>query len=288
MDLSFIVIIIQLVFLEAILSIDNAAILGAMVNRLPDHEPVPWPAKLRGIGKRLNGVLGYQRTAALRAGLLGAYVGRGLMLFLASVVIQNPWIKLVGAIYLIRLALDDLGAPGMQGEEGEAERKVEKASFWLTVLNVELMDLVFSIDNVVAAVSLSNKLWVVLLGVAIGIVAMRFAAGIFSHLVEKEPILKQAAYVLILNIAIELLIEDFTHIVISDWLRFGISIATIAIALAYSRIRPLRWVLRPVLLWFSQGFGIISSLMSWLLVPFKGILILLLRIFHRPEKSMVL
>jgi tellurite resistance protein TerC len=64
-----------------------------------------------------------------------------------------------------------------------------------------MMDLIFSIDNVVAAVSLSDKIWVVMLGVGIGILTMRFAAGVFSYAVEREPILQQAAYVLILNMA---------------------------------------------------------------------------------------
>ena len=91
MDWTVIVIIIQLIFLEGILSIDNAAILGAMVSKLPEHEPIPWPAWLARFGHRLDKLLGYQRIAALRVGLIGAYAGRGIMLLLASVIIQNPW-----------------------------------------------------------------------------------------------------------------------------------------------------------------------------------------------------
>ena len=84
-----------------------------------------------------------------------------------------------------------------------------KSKFLETVLRVELMDLAFSLDNVVAAVSLSDKLWVVMVGVAIGILTMRFAAGIFSFLVVREPVLKWAAYVLVFNIGIELVLEEF-------------------------------------------------------------------------------
>ncbi len=87
MDWSFIAIVIQLIFLEGILSIDNAAILGAMVSVLPDHEPIPWPKKLAKLGQILDKPLGFQRTAALRVGLIGAYVGRGLMLLAASYII---------------------------------------------------------------------------------------------------------------------------------------------------------------------------------------------------------
>ncbi|MDZ4159587.1 MAG: hypothetical protein U1B80_07340, partial [Anaerolineaceae bacterium] len=139
-------------------------------------------------------------------------------------------------------------------------------SFWMTVLTVELMDLVFSLDNVIAAVSLSNKLWVVMLGVAIGIVAMRFAAGIFSYLVEREPILKHAAYILVLSIGIQLVLDDLWKIHVSDWARFAISVSVILGVLAYARFKVLQ-VFRPVLVWLSHGFAHINEIVNWALVP---------------------
>lgn len=279
MDFSVIVIVIQLIFLEGILSIDNAAILGAMVTTLPEHEPIPWPKSLHWLAKILDKLLGNQRVAALRVGLLGAYIGRGAMLFAASFIIHNPWLKLIGAIYLIRLAVDDLSAHGYNSEDEEM-KPVKIRSFWSTVLAVELMDLVFSLDNVVAAVSLSNKIWVVFVGVFIGILVMRFAAGIFSYVVEREPILKTAAYMLVFNIGVELLLEDFAHIEINDWLKFAISITTLALCLAYAHLKFLR-VLRPMLVWISQGMSIISQTISWVLAPLGGILHLVQLMFKK-------
>jgi tellurite resistance protein TerC len=270
MNWSFIVIIIQLIFLEGILSIDNAAVLGAMVIPLSDKEPIPWPKGMKKFGHAMNKVFGAQRTAALRVGLLGAYIGRGIMLVLASYIISNPWLKLVGAAYLIKLALDDLSARGDSGGEDEEMQTVKVRTFWMTVLSVELMDLAFSLDNVVAAVSLSDKLWVVMVGVAIGILLMRYAAGLFSYVVEKEPILKTAAYILVLNIGIELLLEDLAHIEIGDWTRFGISILTILLSLAYAHLSFIR-AIRPVLIWLSRGFGIINDLISWILSPISNL-----------------
>ncbi|MFZ6021788.1 MAG: TerC family protein [Chloroflexota bacterium] len=282
MDLSFIVIILQLIFLEGILSIDNAAVLGAMVSVLPHDQPIPWPKALHWLGKILEKPLGHQREGALRAGLLGAYIGRGLMLLAASYIIRNPWLKLIGAAYLIRLALDDLGAGHHQENDEDGLRKVKQTGFWITVLNVELMDLAFSLDNVVAAVSLSDQLWVVMLGVFIGILVMRFAAGIFSSVVLRFPVLKSAAYVLVLNIGVELVLEEMGVMEFSDWARFGISAATILIALAYDRFHFLQVVLRPLLVWLSQGFGLINAMINWLLAPISGLLGL---IFHRARRS---
>src|SRR5690349_8404780 len=101
------IIILQLIFLEGILSIDNAAVIGALVSPLPDDQPVVWPKPLQRIGEWLHLVIGNQRMAALRVGLLGAYVGRGTMLFLTSFLIHNSWIKLVGAAYLNPILLDN-------------------------------------------------------------------------------------------------------------------------------------------------------------------------------------
>lgn len=265
MDWSIPIVILQLILLEGLLSIDNAAVLGAMVAHLPDDQPIRWPRALERIGQRLHGVLGNQRTAALRVGLLGAYLGRGLMLALAAWVIQYPWLRIIGAAYLIRLAFDNLGQPE-PGEEDAHAHPLEQHSFWMVVLTVEMTDLVFSLDNVVAAVSLSNRLWVVMTGVAIGILMMRFAAGLFSYAVEREPILKPAAYLLVLAIGVELLLEEWGGLDLNDWLRFGISISIILISLLYAHSRVLQ-LLRPVLLWIGQGFANINELVDWALVP---------------------
>jgi len=264
------IIVLQLIFLEGILSIDNAAVIGALVSPLPDDQRVEWPKALQRFGEWLHPLLGNQRMAALRVGLLGAYVGRGAMLFLTSFLIHNSWIKLIGAVYLIHLAFDNLeDMTGGGGEEDEEMRPVKMQSFWATVLTVETMDLIFSIDNVVAAVSLSNKIWVVMLGVGIGILTMRFAAGIFSYAVTRQPILKQAAYILVLNIGVELILSQVWHVEISDIARFGISMGTILLALAYAH-SPFLQRFRFVLIWFAQGIGIVNEFVDWIFAPLRG------------------
>jgi tellurite resistance protein TerC len=287
MDWTIPLIIFQLIILEGLLSIDNAAVLGAMVIHLPDDQPIQWHKKLQWLGNKLNPFMGNQRSAALKVGLLGAYAGRGLMLLLASMVVNNPWLKIFGAAYLIRLAFENLGL----AEESNADteiRTVKATSFWGVVVSVELADLVFSLDNVVAAVSLSDKLWVVLVGVALGILFMRFAAGLFSRAVEREPILREAAYLLVFNIGVELLLEELAGIEFTDWLRFAISIGTILLALAYAHLKFMR-VFRPVIIWVAQGFLKVNEVIDWALVPVVAILGLIKRglvaLLTRPEKA---
>jgi len=278
------VIILQLIFLEGILSIDNAAVIGALVAPLPDDKHIEWPRSLQKFGEWLHPILGNQRMAALRVGLLGAYVGRGLMLFLTSFIIHNSWIKLVGAVYLIHLAFDNLEDTSSGGSEDDEQiRPIKVQTFWATVLTVETMDLIFSIDNVVAAVSLSNKLWVVMIGVAIGILTMRFAAGVFSYAVQREPILQQAAYVLVLNIGIELTLQQVWHVEILDMLRFAISVGTILLALAYAH-SPLLQRFRFVLTWLAHGIGIVNELVDWIFAPIRGLFNAIVGAFKSPSE----
>jgi tellurite resistance protein TerC len=116
-------------------------------------------------------------------------------------------------------------AVGKQFKEGN--------SFWGVVISVELADLAFSIDNVVAAVALSPKLWVVMIGVTLGIVTMRFAASIFQRMIDKVPTLEHAAYLLIAAIAGELLLEQYAGVHLSEIQTFLISASIIALTVLY-------------------------------------------------------
>ena len=143
------------------------------------------------------------------------------MLFMTSFLIHNSWIKLIGAAYLIHLAFDNLGdMTGGGSEEEDDLQPIKMQSFWATVLTVETMDLIFSIDNVVAAVSLSDKIWVVMIGVAIGILTMRFAAGIFSYAVRVNRSSSRLPMCWCSASALSLILEQVWQIEISDILRF--------------------------------------------------------------------
>src|SRR5919206_4096053 len=149
MTLELVRVVLQLIFLEGVLSLDNAAVLGAMVRPLPNDKPVPWPRFMRWPGRRLNRLLGPQRGAALRVGLLGAYAGQSAMLALARYVMENPWLRLVGALYLLYLAINYLGDLTHEesgDHQGHGRIPMEK-SFWTVVLAIEFTDLAFSLDN---------------------------------------------------------------------------------------------------------------------------------------------
>ncbi|CAN5369461.1 DUF475 domain-containing protein [soil metagenome] len=188
-----VLIVLTLIVIESLLSVDNAAVLAVMVKDLPEH----------------------QRKKALRYGLLGAYVFRGLCLFIASWLVKIIWLKILGGLYLLRLAYTHYTTAQDSLEEGidkdnskwfgSIKKKI--GLFWSTVILVEIMDLAFSIDNVFAAVALSSNFIIIMIGVGIGILAMRFVAGRFVELMAKFPSLEDSAYIVIALLGIKLVIS---------------------------------------------------------------------------------
>lgn len=178
-------IIFNLILIESLLSIDNAAVLATMVMDLPQE----------------------QRGKALKYGIIGAYVFRGLCLLFAAWLVKILWLKALGGLYLIWLAYDYFKTKMTPKTEDDLlnkkDSKLYKATlgmfgpFWATVALVELMDLAFSIDNVFAAVAYTDNIYLIWTGVFIGILAMRFVAQSFVTLMERFPFLETIAFVVI-------------------------------------------------------------------------------------------
>lgn len=182
--------ILSLAVLECILSADNALVLSAFVKPLPKQ----------------------QQKKALVYGLWGAYLFRFIFIGLGTFLIKLWFIKLLGALYLLWLAVKFF-MDKLKSKEGEDEEDVREPKgwmtqtfgvFWATVISVELMDLAFSVDSILTALAVSDEVWVVLLGGMIGILLMRGVATFFISLMNRVPELETTAYFLILFIAVKM------------------------------------------------------------------------------------
>lgn len=220
-----------LVILEGVLSVDNALVLGLLAKRLP---------------KKLQ-------HKALEYGLLGALIFRIIAIAAASFLLRWSIAKLLGGIYLIYVAIKHFvwpdqphdhdhdhetplpPSPNTQGEdrgEGSSTPSPLASSpkplsthawrFWQTVLVIELTDIAFAVDSILAAIALvgqqkpsdlgvHDKLWVVITGGFLGVVLMRFAAILFIKLLEHFPRLEPAAYLLVIVIGLKLLADYFLN-----------------------------------------------------------------------------
>ncbi len=185
-----------LVILEGLLSADNALVLAVMVKHLPPDK----------------------RKKALFYGLLGAYVFRFIAIGVGVFLIKLWWVKILGAGYLawlsIKYFMDKRKAAQSEAEEEHGMNQSGLlirlfGTFWGTVIAVELMDIAFSVDSVLAAFGVSEQVWVLLLGGVLGVLMMRGVAGVFLKLIDRIPELETSAYVLILLIAAKMLVAVF-------------------------------------------------------------------------------
>jgi YkoY family integral membrane protein len=152
---------------------------------------------------------------------------------------------LIGAAYLLWLPYHHFTAHGTS----EERRRPKKAApwlgmtaFWATVVKVELTDIVFAIDSILVAVAMSDKLWVIITGGILGVVAMRLVIGQILVLVNRYPPLVDGAFIIIAWVGIKLLFEymhdaGFVGFEIPKWFSLGLVVVIFAIALAYARMK---------------------------------------------------
>lgn len=202
----------SLVVIEGLLSADNALVLAVLVKHLPEK----------------------QRKKALMYGMLGAYFFRFLFIGIGVYLIKFWFIKVLGALYLGWLVYAHFRKKG--GDEDDEAKEFKKdtllvrlfGTFWATVISVELMDIAFSVDSILAAFAISDQVWVLLLGGMLGIIMMRTVAGIFLTLIEKVPELENTAFILIGIISLKMLASVFGfHL--EHWLFFIILLLAFAI-----------------------------------------------------------
>ena len=194
-----------LVALEAVLSADNAIALAAISRRLHDRR---------------------RQEMALNLGLLLALVFRLGLIALARWVL-NLWpLQLAGAAYLLWLCGRHLvgvltAAPGGGEAEsgGHGAHLHPAAGLGAVVATLALTDLAFSLDSVAAAVAVSDNLLVVMIGGAIGVIALRLTAELFIRWLERYRHLETAGYLAVGLVGLRLLLRlGLPELVPPEWL----------------------------------------------------------------------
>lgn len=247
-------IVLSLILIEGLLSVDNALGIAAMASHLPKHQQKP----------------------ALRWGIIGAYLFRGIALAAAAWLMHNMWVKWFGALYLVYLAAEHLRLKPIVDKHDTASNlaHVSGKGFIATICSIELMDLSLSLDNVVAAVALVNgakaipeelHIWVVCLGVFIGIIALRIVAGWSIGIIEKHPILNYTAFLLVGFVGAALTAEMALAAFGEHWhmelpVKFTGIALIVALTLWYERAPGLRRALYPLV----HAFRALCTGFTWL------------------------
>lgn len=185
-------IVLTLLLLEAVLSFDNAAVLAAMVRKLPLRD----------------------RKKALLYGLVGAYALRIGAILLASFLIETPELKVIGGMYLIFLGVKHFY--GVARHKPHEHKEHQLRTGWMAkmgipalvgvIIQIELIDLAFAIDQVVVAVAFTDKVLLIIMASVIGILFLRLAAAVIARVMDWLPLLEHMAYVAVTYVGIKLIL----------------------------------------------------------------------------------
>ncbi|MBF0713807.1 hypothetical protein HZY83_03815 [Gemella sp. GH3] len=202
--LQYFIVLLSLILLEGLLSADNAIVLAIMVRHLPHN----------------------QQKKALLYGLFGALFFRIVAIFLITVLAKYWQIQVIGGLYLLYMSIihiiDFYKKLGSSPEEVEEISKGKESGFWMTVLKVELTDIAFAVDSILAAVAIAitlphisetsigginlGQFIVMVIGGIIGVIIMRYAANVFIKVLNDKPGLELAAFLIVAWVGIKLFV----------------------------------------------------------------------------------
>ena len=200
-----------LTFLELVLGVDNVIFISILSGKLPEE----------------------QQKKARRLGLLGAMVTRVLLLFSLAWIIRltqplftigqeisgRDLILIGGGLFLIAKSTYEIHDK-LEGEEGHASGKVA-ASFASVIIQIMLLDIVFSLDSVITAVGMVDEIWVMIAAVMVAVGIMMASAETISAFVHRHPTVKMLALSFLLLIGLALLADGFDQHIPKGYIYFA-------------------------------------------------------------------
>ena len=178
----------SIVVMDAALSGDNSIAISAMCSHLKDNI----------------------RQKAIYLGMVLAALLRFVALFFTAFIISNPWVQIVGALYLIHLCWAHFRSESDEND-GFAHKQ---RGFLATLIAIGFLDLSLSLDNVVAITSMTNNLSVIFIGVTISIAMLAVATRVTQWMMARFPSIQEAAYIILAFLGVTMLMSHTSEFLI--------------------------------------------------------------------------
>ncbi|MBR8838682.1 MAG: DUF475 domain-containing protein [Stigonema ocellatum SAG 48.90 = DSM 106950] len=224
------IVLLILILLEAILSADNAIALAAIAQGLGD--------------KKLE-------RQALNIGLVVAYVLR-ITLLLTATWVQKFWqFELLGAVYLLWLVFQHFTRQASVDDEHNDRRFM---SLWQVIPVIAFTDLAFSLDSVTTAIAVSNEKWLIITGTTVGVIALRYMAGLFIQWLDEFVYLEDAGYITVALVGLRLFLKVVNDTLVPpEWLM--ITAIALILAWGFSKRTDLQITEEPQTTEVAEGVG---------------------------------
>ncbi len=205
---------VTLTALEIVLGIDNIIFISILAGKLPHSEQ----AKARILGLTLAM---FTRIALLFSLTIIMRLTAPLFAVLGNEISGRDIILIVGGLFLIAKSTHEIHEK-LEGDEGKTSRKVA-ASFASVIIQIMLLDIVFSLDSVITAIGMASALGIMVTAVVIAVVFMMIFAGAISDFVQKRPTIKMLALSFLLLIGVTLIAEGLDQHIPKGYIYFAMA-----------------------------------------------------------------
>ncbi|PID45761.1 MAG: hypothetical protein CSB47_07405 [Proteobacteria bacterium] len=218
--------------LEVVLGIDNIIFISILVSRLPDE----------------------QRDRARRLGIALAMLTRLALLFSISWVmgLTEPWfsvlgqeisgrdfILIVGGLFLLAKSTHEIHASVEGGSESEHQAAKAAASFSMVLVQIAILDIVFSLDSVITAVGLVDHISIMAIAIVVAVGVMLIASKAIGDFVDAHPTIKILALSFLIVVGLTLTMEGLDVHVPKGYIYFAM-LFSLAVELINIRMRKKR------------------------------------------------
>jgi len=219
-----------LTVLEIVLGIDNIVFISILSGKLPEHQQ----KKARQLGlalamfTRVLLLLSLSWVMGLTAPLfnMGDWIGITNAEWLEKMAISGrDLILLIGGLFLIYKSTHEIHNK-LEGEE-ESDGKVKVHSFAGTIIQILILDIVFSLDSVITAVGMAKHIEIMIAAVVIAVIVMMFSASAISNFVNKHPTVKMLALSFLLLIGVSLLAEGLDQHIPKGYIYFAMAFSVL-------------------------------------------------------------
>ncbi|GAA1608379.1 TerC family protein [Nonomuraea maheshkhaliensis] len=208
-----------LVALEIVLGIDNIIFISILAGKLPAE----------------------QRDRARVLGLAAALLSRLLLLFGLSWVVQltqplftvlgqeisgRDLILLLGGLFLLGKSVTEIHH-SMEAPAGKDGKQAAAVSFTSVIVQIMVLDVVFSLDSVITAVGMVDELGVMIAAVVVAVVVMLFASGPISRFVDAHPTIKMLALSFLVLIGVVLVAEGLDQHIPKGYIYFAMAFSVV-------------------------------------------------------------
>ena len=200
--------------LELVLGIDNIVFISILAGKLPADQQKK--ARLVGLGLAM----------LMRIGLLFSLswiisLTAPLFKVLGQDISGRDLVLIGGGLFLIGKATHEIHQK-LEGDEGSGSVRVAP-SFTSVIIQILLLDIVFSLDSVITAVGMVDEIWIMIAAVVVAILFMMAFASPISNFVDRHPTVKMLALSFLLLIGVTLLAEAFDRHIPKGYIYFAMA-----------------------------------------------------------------